>query len=854
MRDFRRYSILGFLLFSILVAPVKAQSIKSADDLYYQFFALKQNGGDKVQMYDTLYESYKIYYEQSNRDDIDAYMKAKNMLREMQVDLMNGAIYYSQTQDAQKALKLAQAYIDLHLSKMFQGETLPKNNYYSTMVYFAASGTYNDGDYSRAINYFKEYLRMGEQKNRRSIYLFMAKSCLNSGNRDLAKIVLEEGVANYPTDFDLLSMAINYCIDYKDYGNLSQYVSRALTIKPGDLTLLNIQGKIYEDALDYTSALRIYTTMRNASPNNLEIVKHLALNYYNIAVDKYNQGMNAEKSKIAKQYFASAEDYFIAAEQSLTEVLKSDPSSLKYLTALAVTYNCLERTTELRKINEKLLSVGGSPVLKTSIPALVAYSDSNAKFMNNESAANSGNSVFESDNFASNSGEVPLFSVYAKNTIEKKLELWQQKDPYETAEEYRLRVSGDNRKAKVDELMKIAEDEYLLYYANNLKIDNLSLEPYDAENRSFLAVSLQYGQVIIPVPRENKEAELFEKSWGAVKFQDPEFYILNDKLTLSALTVVTPAGKSYRYDDSAALKYTKTEVDINFGDVGAEIYASTEGKQAASQVSEKTISIGTSDIDINIPVAKDVNPNTFVVIIANENYQLVSKVPMAINDGQIFNHYCEKTLGIPKENIRLYNDATSGTFISAIRDIKNISKAKNGNIRVLFYYAGHGIPDESTKDAFLLPVDIDGQHTDGCYSLKKLYSDLGEMNANEVVVFLDACFSGAKRDGGTIASTSRGVAIKTKPADPLGNMVVFSAASDDETALPYVEKGHGLFTYYLVKKLQETKGNVTLAALGEYVTQKVMEQSIIVNRKMQTPSVIPSQSFSKSWRKIKLNE
>ena len=101
-------------------------------------------------------------------------------------------------------------------------------------------------------------------------------------------------------------------------------------------------------------------------------------------------------------------------------------------------------------------------------------------------------------------------------------------------------------------------------------------------------------------------------------------------------------------------------------------------------------------------------------------------------------------------------------------------------------------------------------------------------------------------------ASARGIAIKPKPATPQGNMVVFSAATGAQTAMPYQEKQHGLFTYYLLKKLQETRGNVTLEELGQYVTSKVTQQAQVINRKPQTPTVHSSQSFGETWKKMKL--
>lgn len=276
-----------------------------------------------------------------------------------------------------------------------------------------------------------------------------------------------------------------------------------------------------------------------------------------------------------------------------------------------------------------------------------------------------------------------------------------------------------------------------------------------------------------------------------------------------------------------------------------------QGEGRNMQQNEIEIASIGSAVDKDIPVTADNNANTFAVIIGNENYQKVSKVQYANNDAQVFAQYCIKTLGMPEKNVRIYSDATYATMLAAIDDIKSIAKAYKGDLNVVFYYAGHGVPNESSNDAFLLPIDTDGRNTDVCYPLSKAYQELGAMNAKSVVVFMDACFSGSQRGEGMLAS-ARGVAIKAKPASPQGNMVVFSAASGDETAYPYKEKGHGLFTYFLLKKLQETKGSVTLGELGNYIVDKVAKESVVSNGKSQTPTISPSTSLSDSWKSLKL--
>ena len=252
-----------------------------------------------------------------------------------------------------------------------------------------------------------------------------------------------------------------------------------------------------------------------------------------------------------------------------------------------------------------------------------------------------------------------------------------------------------------------------------------------------------------------------------------------------------------------------------------------------------------SDVDKDIPQAKERQENTFAVIITNEDYKIERDVPCAYNDGAIFMAYCKEALGIPEENLIYRQDATFGDFYTVIKNIKEISTIKNGDVNVIFYYAGHGIPNNQGK-AYLLPSDGDSKIPDVCFPLDRLYQELGEMNAKRVLVFMDACFSGAN------LNETRGIGIKVKNSHLRGNVVVFSAASGDEAASPYKDQDHGLFTYYLLKKLKESDGNCTLGELGKYIQENVGLTSIRLNQKRQTPTVESSDALSSTWKQMKL--
>ena len=258
-----------------------------------------------------------------------------------------------------------------------------------------------------------------------------------------------------------------------------------------------------------------------------------------------------------------------------------------------------------------------------------------------------------------------------------------------------------------------------------------------------------------------------------------------------------------------------------------------------------------SDVDVDLPSANKQNDEMFAIIIANENYQKVAKVNCALNDGRTFQRYCNQVLGIPSDNIHMIEDATYGQMMEEFNWLTRVAKVYEGDAKIIVYYAGHGIPNENDKTAYLLPVDVSGDNTTAAFSLNKLYASLGALNAKNVTLFMDACFSGSQRGDGMLTA-ARGVAIEAKAESPLGNMVVFSAAQGDETAYPYPEMGHGLFTYFLLKKLKETKGNVSLGALGDYIRKEVGRKSIVVNNKPQTPAVSYSSKMEGSWRNVTL--
>lgn len=442
---------------------------------------------------------------------------------------------------------------------------------------------------------------------------------------------------------------------------------------------------------------------------------------------------------------------------------------------------------------------------------------------------------------------IPRFSDYAKRYVEKSINKWQVKGKYEKTVDWQARVNDQTRKKKVTELTKEAEKRYIEDMGKTVSISQ-RLSNYDADNEIFLVKDDNFGNLLVPVPIAY--APKFEESFYKMK-RTVQFFVENDKLGLAELTFFLN-DKKFTYSNKASLNYFVTNVDYRFAPIEIDQTAITKMEKGEQKVRyAKLKDSAVSDVDVNIPQSRTVNSKTFAVVIANELYKHEESVPYAKTDGESFRNYCVKTLGLPEERVHFSADATLNEMRMAMHWIKDIGEAFGEEAKVLFYYAGHGVADDASRSAFLLPVDGSGRDPESGYPVEKLYAQLGELPVGSVSVFLDACFSGAKRDGDMMVA-SRGVAIKPKSATPQGKMVILSATTGDETAALYPQEGHGLFTYFLLKKLQESRGECTMGELADYVSRRVNQESVVVNKRPQTPTVLCSPLMESVWKSIKL--
>ncbi|MBU4037606.1 MAG: caspase family protein, partial [Proteobacteria bacterium] len=163
---------------------------------------------------------------------------------------------------------------------------------------------------------------------------------------------------------------------------------------------------------------------------------------------------------------------------------------------------------------------------------------------------------------------------------------------------------------------------------------------------------------------------------------------------------------------------------------------------------------------------------------------------------------------------------------------------------VFVYYSGHGAPNPRTGDAFLVPYDGDPSFINQTgYSLKRMYEALGKLPAKEIVVALDSCFSGA---GGrsVLAEGARPLVMNLQSSFAIsGNIKVMAASSGNQISSTYKEKGHGLFTYFMLKGIKnedvvKPDGTIAVSDLYDYIKPQVERIARKQYNNEQTPQLI----------------
>jgi hypothetical protein len=232
------------------------------------------------------------------------------------------------------------------------------------------------------------------------------------------------------------------------------------------------------------------------------------------------------------------------------------------------------------------------------------------------------------------------------------------------------------------------------------------------------------------------------------------------------------------------------------------------------------------------------NPNAYAIVIGIEKYASIPDARFAERDAAAVREHL-LALGYPPRNV-IYLTGESASRAGIQKYVEDwLPRNVNEESRVFVYFSGHGAPDPETKQAYLVPWDGDPKFLKNTgYPISRLNQNLGGLKAKEIVLAMDSCFSG---EGGrsVIAQGTRPMITRVDTGlSPAGNLVSLTASAADEITGAEERQGQGLFTYNLLKALNQSKGEASVAQLYAALLPLVRDAARRENRD-QTPQMIP---------------
>jgi len=194
----------------------------------------------------------------------------------------------------------------------------------------------NAGDVAGSISVYKDWLAVSPDA---MAYRSYAAALKKSGDAEAGKKMIDEGLAKYPKDANLLVEKINVYLEGAQYPEALAYVNNLLDVEPNNDGALFIKGLAYEKIGNEDSVVYYYSRSGEVNPKNIKPWNNLGALYVNKAnalveqmnklgntsadVKKYDEMKKArtELYKKAKPYLEKAKE-IDPSDAQITRTLK----------------------------------------------------------------------------------------------------------------------------------------------------------------------------------------------------------------------------------------------------------------------------------------------------------------------------------------------------------------------------------------------------------------------------------------------------------------------------------------------------------------------------------------------------
>ena len=245
-----------------------------------------------------------------------------------------------------------------------------------------------------------------------------------------------------------------------------------------------------------------------------------------------------------------------------------------------------------------------------------------------------------------------------------------------------------------------------------------------------------------------------------------------------------------------------------------------------------------------------------------EGYPLRMRLPRVVRaDAEVLARVLEDgaLCGYPKENLEVLLDEQA-TKANILAGLNRLAATATVDDTVLVFFSGHGArcSARGNEATYICPVDFDpsSPRTTGIES-EDLSALIKSIAAPRVVVVLDACHS----DGATFLKAygeekQINFSFKDVGLERLAvgaGRVVISSCKEDESSYTYNQKGHSLFTFFLLEGLRggaidRGDGLVHVLDLFHYVSEQVPKHASSGNEQHPVVKVHAENNFALALR------
>ncbi|WP_071191078.1 caspase family protein [Trichormus sp. NMC-1] len=169
--------------------------------------------------------------------------------------------------------------------------------------------------------------------------------------------------------------------------------------------------------------------------------------------------------------------------------------------------------------------------------------------------------------------------------------------------------------------------------------------------------------------------------------------------------------------------------------------------------------------------------------------------------------------------------------------LKKITTTAQPLDTILCYFSGHGIINPETQEAFLCLADT---HKDNIQNtglaVKELLQILGSSQAENQLIWLDACHSGGMTLRGVNPTPQLVEILQQRAAKSKGFYALLSCDSNQQS-WEFSELGHGVFTYYLIEALKgksaNAQGLISADGIYNYVFHQTLQYIDKINQQLR---------------------